>query len=444
MNFNRAYKKLIANGLDPETARQRLASAISGGYDFSDTMHNVYMDYGYPQTVSFYQNWNMYRRLGIAQSVVDKPVNFSWMTAPEIESSDQFLSELEQLKNLWVRLRGLDQRQRVGRYAGLFMRVRDGLSPDQPLEPGSLNGPGSLVNMVPLYESQLQVLEVNNDVMSDNYGLPAMYQYSSSVAGNRNEKAKSAFSIHPSRVIIAAEGADDGGIYGIPSLEGSFNSLMDIRKIIGAGGEGFYRNAAQSIVYELTDAGSALQNASLLEKFNENADDFTQNRMRRSLWTPGLKPNTLQSDLMSPKEFFNNALNDVAASSGIPATILIGQQTGRLASDEDTTHMLAMGNSRRANFLTDVVNQVLQWMIDNNVLPAAEFEVVWDDLLELSDEQRLDNADKMATVNEKSFRSGEGTVFTAEEIREQAGYEVEPDFIDDEDTEELPDDGITE
>ncbi|MCK5666845.1 MAG: hypothetical protein KAI17_25325, partial [Thiotrichaceae bacterium] len=55
--------------------------------------------------------------------------------------------------NLWQRMKGADTRQRVGRYAGIFMRVRDGLSPELPLE-SKLPGVGALVQMIPLYESQ--------------------------------------------------------------------------------------------------------------------------------------------------------------------------------------------------------------------------------------------------------------------------------------------------
>jgi len=61
--------KLIANATSDETIRGRLASAISGGYDNADTMHNIFTDFGYPETVAFDHNWNMYRRFGIAKNV---------------------------------------------------------------------------------------------------------------------------------------------------------------------------------------------------------------------------------------------------------------------------------------------------------------------------------------------------------------------------------------
>lgn len=422
-------KQLQPNATD-DNLRQRIAAAVSGGYDWADTLHNIYLDYGYPQSLDFFNYWNMYRRFGIAKNAVELPVDTCWMNTPEIEAPEAFMREFDKLVKqvrFWDRMKGLDKRQRVGRYAGLFMRVRDGKRPEQPIE-GGLNGIGSLVQIVPMYEGQLKVLETDTDPMSDGYGMPTMYQFNGGGSGDRNERDANAFSIHPSRLVMTAEDADTGDIYGVSCLEAPYNSLLDLRKIIGGGGEGFYKNAAQSIVFDLTDPASAKANASILDKFNDHANDFMQNRARRSLWTPGMKANTLASNLMSPKEFFNTALNDVAAATKIPATILVGQQTGRLASSEDSRHFLSMANSRCENYLTEMVSDVLDWLMAYGVLPRADIEVEWDDLMALSDEQRLTNATNMATTNESQFKSGGEIPFSADEIREAAGYEKREDM----------------
>lgn len=432
----------IANTLSDSGVRQRLAAAISGGNDYADTLHNVYVDYGYPETVTFENAWNMYRRFGIAKNIVELPVDVTWMDVPNITGSAPFEAALAKLIpriKLWHRLRGLDMRQRVGRYAGLFMRVRDNQHPDKLI--GPLPGEGALIQIIPIYEGQLMVTETDNDPMSDTYGQPAMYQYQTGGIGSRDEKAGASFAIHPSRLIMAAEGADDGGIYGISSLEAPYNSLMDLRKIIGAGGEGYYKNAAQSVIFSLEDSSNAVANAPLLEKFNEQYNDFVRNRFTRGMWTPGLKPNVIDASLPPPKDFFDAALNDVAAASKIPATILIGQQTGRLASDEDSKSFLAGINSRRENFVTEIIQRTIDWFIVNRILPASKYEIEWTDLLANSDQDRLNLASKMSTVNRDQFLSGGESPFTSREIRETAGFsvEVEPEFVDPELDEENDD-----
>lgn len=411
--------------------RQRIAAAISGGYDFADTLHNIYLDYGYPLSLTFFNFWSMYRRFGIARRVVELYPDQTWLDDPIIEGGDKFNKELEKLNGnlgLWRRLKGLDTRQRVGRYAGMFMRVRDNLPPDKPIE-GLLPGLEALVDMVPLYESQLQVSSIQDDPIKDDFGMPVMYQFNAGTAGARNEKAGASFQIHPSRIVIASEDSDNSGIYGIPVLESIYNSLMDLRKVLGGGGEGFYKNAAQSIVFDLKDAASAKSNSVLLSKFNEQYDEFSQNRSRRAIWTPGMEAKTLESKLVNPKEFAINSLMDISAGANIPSALLIGNQTGRLAGDQDTKGFLSQVQARRTDFGTDMITAAVDWMIKWGVLPAAGYTVEWPDAMAPSAEEKLGNAEKMAAINKLQFESGGDVAFAGEEIRESAGF----------DPEELPD-----
>lgn len=433
-------------GNDDQTTRSgifnRLNATISGGYDFGDTMHNIYLDCGYPAQLTFFNYWNMYRRGGIAKNVVELIPDTCWSSAPTIESEDKTFERdvgtlVDNLK-MWQRLKGLDTRNRVGTYAGLFMRVKDGKEPSEELT-GKLPGVNTLTEMVPLYESQLQVLTTEQNAQSERFGLPLTYQLNTAVTGTRDPMAATSITIHWTRIIIAAEGADNGGIYGISSLEAPYNSLMDLRKISGAGAEGFYKNAAQNIIFELANPDTGKIDKKLLENFNKEYDEWSHNRMRRGFMAPGMNVHALQSTLVNPKDFFFNALYDVAAATKIPVTILIGQLTGKLASDEDTAILQKMCQSRRMNWLIEMISSVLDWCIQFGILPTAKYEIVWDDLLAASDDQKLKNADTMAGINEKQFKSGGGVVFDDNTIRVAAGFDEEPE-PDDRDSDETLED----
>lgn len=429
-----------ANATVDSGIRQRIAAAISGGYDFADTLHNIYLDFGYPLSLSFFNFWNMYRRFGIARRVVELYPDQTWLDDPIVKGVDQFNRELEKLNEkfgLWRRLKGLDTRQRVGRYAGMFMRVRDDLPPDKPIA-GRLPGSGALMDMVPLYESQLDVSTTQDDPKADDFGMPKMYQFISGTSGNRNEKAGASFQIHPSRIVIAAEDSDNSGIYGIPVLESVYNSLMDLRKVLGGGGEGFYKNSSQSIVFDLKDPASAKSNAALLEKFNENYDEFSQNRSRRAMWTPGMESKVLASNLINPKDFAINALLDVSAGSNTPSALLVGNQTGRLAGDQDNKGFLSQVQARRTDFGTDIIRDTIDWMIKWGILPTATYTVEWPDAMAPSVSEKLDIAKKMAETNKIQIEAAGNAPFSEAEIRENAGFDTE-ELLD-----ELPDETLTD
>lgn len=441
-------QELQTNAID-NSIRNRMAALLSGSNFTGDTLHAISLDFGYPDELTFTHFWNMYRRFGIAKTVVELPVETGWRTPPTVETKNaDFTRDLDKLIdriNFWVRLKGLDTRQRVGRYAGMFMRVRDNMDPKEPLV-GKLNGEAALMDMIPLYESQLEVITSDLDPKSETFGQPIILQYRQSAVGSRNEKANNTISIHASRIVFAAEGADNGWIQGIPALEPVYNSLMDLRKIIGGGGEGFYKNAAQSTFFSLKDGASATGNETKLDKFNEQYDDFVRNRSRRGFWGPGMDAKTLESHLIGSKEFFDAALADVAAgmTPPTPATIVIGQQTGRLASNEDSRHFLSGVQSRRLNFQTEMTRNVIDWLMKFGILAFAEYEVVWDDLLARSDEEKLTNSKTMAETNEFQFKAGGELPFSGDDIREAAGFEPEDledpggeDDIDEDEEEEL-------
>jgi hypothetical protein len=410
--------------------RRAMSAMIQGGYHMADTLHTIWCDYGYPAQLTFPNFYNMYSRFGIAGRVVKWYPQQTWLADPIVTGGEKFESELKKVNKkvkLWSRLYSLDTRQRVGRYAGAFMRVKDSKKPNEPIE-GMLPSSSSLIDIIPLYESQLVVSETQNDPTKDDFDMPTMYQLTTSAVGNRNDRAGQSFEVHPSRIIIASEDSDNSGIYGVPVLEDIFNDLMDLNKILGAGGEGFYKNAAQNIVFDLNDTTSAVASKPLLDKFNANYDEFAQDRFRRALWTPGMTAKTLESNLIPPKEFAMNSLYSIAAGANMSVFSIIGNQTGQLASDQNSKADLAQVQARREDFGTELVSDAMDWCIKYGILPTADYEVTWPDALEPSFAEKLESVERMANVNEKQFRSGQRGAFTAEEMREQVGFETKVDL----------------
>jgi len=421
--YNSELKDLLIQ-INSNTERSNLFASMRGGsFDQADALHNVFEDFGYPNELNFFNFWNMKRRFGPATAVIDIPPDLCWLSPPEVKGSEKFNRQFELLvkkTRLWNRLKGLDKRQRVGRYAGLFIQISDNKKPSE--EVGGLNGLGNIDNLKPIYEGQLQVSTTEKNEKSSTFGEPTMYNFISGGVGNKDDRTTVAFEIHPSRLIIAAEGADDGSIYGISALENIFNDLMDLRKISGAGGEGFYQNTRSAPVIE-TEAGfKPPKGKEAKDALEKEIDDFL-GKWQKKFVAQGLKFVYPDIKLDSPKEFAENSWNNIAAGSGISSNELRGVQTGVLAGDKDNKSTLTKMQSRRENYLTELVTDFADWMILHRVLPASEFEVIWDDLLAASDDDKLSLGDKMAGINEKLFKSGQGQAFTENEIRLASGHE---------------------
>lgn len=423
--------------------QESTTNSLTGGYDFADPLHNIYSDFGYPFSLTFFNFWNMYRRFGLAKAVCNIPPDFTWSDLPEIDGGEKFNSELEQLaKNvkLWARLKGLDRRQRVGRYAGLFIRVKDDKKLNEPIE--SLNGIDSVESVTPLYEGQLKISTTDDDPESPDFGNPTSYNIETSATGGRNERSSASFTVHASRVITIAEDADDGSIYGISALESIFNDLMDARKISGAGGEGFYQNTRSAPVITTKDGYTLPSKQKDLDKLEEQIDEYL-NKWRKKFVSAGFEFQYPDIKLDNPKDFYQNSLSNISAGSGIVTKILIGHQEGRLASDEDAKHFLSTMNIRRSDFGTEIIVKFIDWCVEFNVLPMpVDLEIEWSDLLARSQDEQIETSGKMASVNESQFKAGGSPVFSEEEMREIAGFEPEelPEDNEDEDPDEDEDD----
>ena len=412
------------------SSRARTPYQYTGFYDNANTRLDVYSVGGYPNEVAFSDLWSAYRRKGLAKVVIDLPVRTCWQTPPHIECEDAaWMKSLERLiehHDLWERLRALDIRQRIGQYGGLWLiaKERAGAEAKGPILP---MGPEGLLNLRPLFESQLDVTQWIDDIQSADYGNPKYYNYRSQVPGTKSQGDSQSFELHPSRLFIFAEGADDGSIYGIPALESCFNALMDAEKIRCAGGEGFLRNAKQRFAMEVTDqqtAATLFSNDTKRKEFDQDVDDFNKG-FDNSLLLAGMKANTMQSSIADPMNHWMICMNEIAASQGIPVTILIGQMTGRLASDEDQKQLGKYKQDRCNNTLTPMLRRFFAHMAKVGLMPAPKspIEIWWDNLVEASDSERADLTYKMAQTNEVSMRAGSGPIYTAEEIREAGGLE---------------------
>lgn len=428
---------ITVNTYDIIRSREELASFFRG---LDNKRPTAWVQYGWPEVVEFEQMYRAYERTGPGHGAVHRILDKCWEQLPRIKAPasdketpwEKKLSALMRSVKGWAKLRELDRRNLIGRYAGLIYRVADGKRLDEPMDRAA-----RLVDLVPVFEDQLKVTQWFSDPAdAENFGKPRMFQYrrrqltKTDVQGQPDEWAD----VHPSRVQVFAEGSVGDMFDGVPLLRAGFNELVNLEKISGGSAESFLKNSARTLVFEYAPESSlqAISQADGTTKsVREVHEDQTRSLNRNqdsSIVLQGGKANALQTSTSDPQPSFEVAANLFAASVRLPFTVLFGQQTGRLASDEDKQDYVARCKSRQANELTPVIEEFVSRMQAAGIIDDGEFEVEWPDIGAPSDEAKYTNLGKLTAAMQQAAAAGlTEPIFDANELRKVAGYEERTD-----------------
>jgi len=398
----------------------------------------AWVQYGYPEDIPFDKLLSAYERGGAGHGAVHRLLGKCWEQSPRIktpDADDESAWEKKAAKVLkavqaFKKLRDFDRRNMVGRFAGLIYRVKDSKTLDLPLARAT-----ALVDIVPVFENQLRVLKWVDDQQAEDFGQPAMFEYRSRPPQTIDTQAQPEkwVAVHPSRVQILAEGSVGNLFDGVPLLRAGFNALVDLEKITGGSAESFLKNSARAVTVEfdptaspqvLTTNPDGSQSTKSVREVVQGQVDRLNRNLDSAIVMQGGKAGTLQTTISDPTGPFETAANVFACSVEIPFTILFGQQTGRLASDQDQRDFISRCKSRQQVELTPMLEEFITRMQACGVIDAGEFEVEWPDLGAPTDEQRLANAKAMADTAKTCFDAGMVVpVFKENEIRKAAGYE---------------------
>lgn len=421
----------VNHAMNDAISRARMA-LVNPTMGIDAKRESAWCEYGFKQTLTFSDLYNLFRRGGIAYGGVTKLIGTCWKTSPQVIEGDKADKSKKETaweakfkkqvtKRIWREFKEADQRRLVGRYSGLILHINDNGKWHDPVKVSKL-----LKKVTPAWASAIKPTEWEKDINSPDYGQPKMWQYTESLpnGGTRNLK------IHPDRVFILG----DYSIDAIGFLEPAYNAFVSLEKVEGGSGESFLKNAARQLNINFAETIdfnnlAAMYGVSvneLQEKFNEATREVNRGN-DVTLVTQGATATPLVSPVADPTPTYNVNLQTAAAALDIPSKILVGMQTGERASTEDQKYFNSRCQSRRESELSFEVEDFIDHLTRINVLePAPEKTVIWDDLNEQSATEKLDSAEKMSRINQTSLATSE-PVFTVEEIRTAAGYENDSD-----------------
>lgn len=402
----------------------------------------LYQEFGYPTHLHFHHFYNAYTRNAIAGAAVNRVVEGCWEDYPEVwEGADDKKADTSTawdkaanklLKRLWRQIKGADRRNCVGRYSALLLQLKDGKKWDQEVTPGSLSllADKGLVRLIPCWETQIEPIQWQEDETADDYGFPIMYSFTElPVENNIHDAAPGRIvNVHASRVIILAEGSDDGHLTsGRSLLEDGFNKLLDIEKVSGGASEGFLKNASRQLNYsfsEKTDFAKLARALGTTEALLGDALDLQVRRLNDSTDSASIMQagtaEVLSVAPADPEPTWRTAINEFCATIPIPLKVLVGMQTGERASSEDAADWARFRMSRRKGFLTDVLVELLTRLWTFGVLATPqqdEITVHWTDLLAPSQAEKIANMKVMADAALATSNAYGRAAFSENEVR---------------------------
>lgn len=415
----------------------------------------AWSQYGYPLMLTFAHYLQAYERNGAGHGAVHRILDKCWQTRPRIKKLveqqdatkaagptkdeptpwEMGVDKMLRKIGAWQKLRDFDRRNMIGRYAGLIYRVADNRLLSEPLTSAT-----KLVDLVPLFENQLRVTRWHDDQRdADTFGTPAMFQYRMRMPTGDDTQAQpdTWVEAHPTRVQVFAEGSVGNMFDGVPLLKAGFNHLVELEKVSGGSAESYLKNSARTVVlnFDANASPQVITQNTDGSPSGKSVSDVVEEKMQRlnknidaSIVTQGGGATTLQTQQSPPDKAFEVAANLFAAAIRIPHTILFGQQTGRLASDEDQKDMNARCESRQDTELTPMLEQFVQRMQACGLIEAGDFEIEWPPLDAPGDEAKYTHLGKLTAAMQQAQSAGlTEPLFDQNELRRVAGFEPRAD-----------------
>lgn len=416
-------------------SRQYLSNNMAHGMGLDAKRSKAWCEYGYPDEVTFEMALMAYRRGGIATSAINKTIGRTWINNPEIKETDDSDEQSDwELKvesvlttDFYSQFKEADKRRMIGQYSGLLLRFND-----YPKKNEWINKPktGVTLNRVePVWQSSLTPNYEGNRIVSWQVTLFNAVGASADV-----------LTVHPSRIFILGDITPDGA----SSLEAGFNNLINIEKILGGGGESFAKNAARQL---LVNFASDIDLSNVAESFGIEEKDLEEhfsNVVRdintgndTMMITQGANVQPLTTTVPDPMNHYEINLAIFASTYGMPQTELLGNNEGERASTENGKQWSLTIEERRDIDITSDLTRFINQLMDLGSIPArAKFNVVWQRLVSATATEKMEIADKMASVVLKwTQATGRNDILTVNEIREamdllpiEVQEEVLPDY----------------
>lgn len=397
----------------------RMVLAFRAGLQFGGN-RDLYAVYGYNSKPVFKDYLARYVRQDIAKRIVNAPASATWKTPPEVTGNASFdtaWKELVKQYKVWNVLERLDRLTGIGQYAVLLIGLTGNSNLIKPV-----SGKSSVLYFQPYSEGSATIKKYDDQSTSPRFGLPLSYELKVSDASLGGFKSKEV-TVHYTRVVHVAEDCLENTVFGIPRLQGVYNLLDDLAKVVGGSAETYWLMSNRGMQVDVDkDMDLSTSDAKAL---STEIEEY-HHQLRRFIRTRGVKINNLGSDIANPKDTFEVLMALVSGTTGIPKRILLGSEIGQLASAQDRANWADRVEERRTNFVEPaILSPFIDTLIAAKVLPESDYSIKWPvafKMTPLEETQKMAQFARAATNLSRQYQFGT-PVTTQEEARESLGLD---------------------
>lgn len=224
-------------------------------------------------------------------------------------------------------------------------------------------------------ESLVQVVQYESSIYSPRFGQPIMYQ----VTMNDPRQPHTGIGlplatvrVHWSRVIHVAEVTDmPSEIFAKPAMRPVLNNLLDLRKIYGASGEGFWKQAFAGLSLETHPqlGGDVIVDQNAVSDMMGN---YYAN-LKRWLLLTGMSAKTLAPAVTDPTSQVQVQIEAICIELGCPVRVFKGSERGELASTQDDSSWNDRIRHRQKTYITPrIIVPFIDRLIALGILPEPK------------------------------------------------------------------------
>lgn len=385
------------------------------GYSYGGD-RDIYTSLGWPREIRFKDYLARYTRQGLARRVVDAYPNATWRLPPDVfeEMDSEITTPFEEAWRMMIRnrnirffnnIRRIDRMSGVGSYGVLFLGFDDAGKTAEPFKNPVKRG-SRLVYLQPYFENSVEIKEYEDNPADPRFGLPKIYRLNPEINGMEMEKGRPisrpqfmlpSQDVHWTRVIHVADNTDDSPLFGKPRMEPVFNDLMAIELVVGGASEAFWKFGFPGISFENlpdTEIDYTDEEKSALQSEIEDYMHGTQRYLRLQ----NIAAKVLNHGFSDPKATVEVLLGDVSSGTGIPTRVLMGSESGSLASTQDRENWWDRVDERKAHHCDDLMRDIIDRLILIGALPEpdrGDYEVKWPDTRALDEKSRAELTEKL-------------------------------------------------